>query len=346
MTNDRIAMIGIDIAKHVFQIHATDATGRPVLQKRVRRSALLDVIREIPPCTVVLEACATAHHWARELIAIGHDVKLIAPQYVKPFVKTNKNDAADAEAICEAAARPSMRFVPIKSREQQALGMLHKSRDLLIRQRTNVSVALRSHLAEFGIISAQGIHNALKAAYAVTDDVFRTLPQLVKEVVEVLHCQLQDLEARIKVLDARIMAWHRQSPMSKRLATIPGVGPIIATAIIAAVADPKHFKSGRQFAAWLGLVPRQHSSGGKDRLGPISKRGNPYLRRLLIIGNRSSLRWARARPTGTSAWLAQLLERKPTNVVATAMANKTARIAWAIMVRKENFVPVSLRAVA
>lgn len=346
MFSTEIQMVGVDIAKHVFQIHATDTAGRAVLQKRVRRSAFLDVIRQIPACTVVMEACATAHHWAREIAALGHEVKLIAPQYVKPFVKTNKNDAADAEAICEAAVRPAMRFVPVKNREQQALNMLHKSRDLLIRQRTSVSVALRSHLAEFGIISAQGIHNGMKAACAVSDAQYKGLPELVREVVEVLHCQLQDLDARIKVFDARILAWHRQSPMSRRLATIPGVGPIIATAIVATVGDPCQFKSGRQFAAWLGLVPRQHSSGGKDRLGPISKRGNPYLRRLLIIGNRSTLRWARSRPADGSAWLTGLLERKPTNVVATAMANKTARIAWAIMVRKENFIPANYRTVS
>ena len=346
MFSAQIKFVGIDIAKHVFQIHATDESGRSVLQKKVRRSALLDVLRQIPSCTVAMEACATAHHWAREIGALSHEVKLIAPQYVKPFVKTNKNDAADAEAICEAAVRPAMRFVPVKSRDQQALNMLHKSRDLLIRQRTSVSVALRSHLAEFGIISAQGIRNGVKAARAVSDDQYKSLPDLVKEVVEVLHYQIQDLHARIKALDARILAWHRQSPMSRRLATIPGVGPIIATAIVATVADPGQFKSGRQFAAWLGLVPRQHSSGGKDRLGAISKRGNPYLRRLLIIGNRSSLRWARSRPTGGSAWLASLLDRKPTNVVATAMANKTARIAWAIMTRNENFIPAAHRTVA
>jgi transposase len=339
-------MIGIDLAKHVFQLHGNDASGRPVLQKRVRRPALLDILRKIPACTVVMEACATAHHWAREIAAIGHEVKLIAPQYVKPFVKTNKNDAADAEAICEAASRPTMRFVPVKSREQQSLTMLHKARDLLIRHRSSVAVALRAHLAEFGIISAQGIRNGLKSAQSVSKDEYERLPALVKEIVEVLHCQLQDLNARVKVLDSRILAWHRDSPMSRRLATIPGVGPIIATAIIAMVGDPKQFKSGRQLAAWIGLVPRQNSSGGKDRLGAISKRGNPYLRRLLVIGNRSTLRWVRSRPAEGSPWLAGLLERKPTNVVAAAMANKTARIAWAIMVRKENFVPHNRRTAA
>jgi len=292
-----------------------------------------------------MEACATAHHWAREIAAIGHEVKLIAPRHVKPFVKTNKNDAADAEAICEAALRPTMRFVPIKSREQQALTMLHRSRDLLVRQRTSVSVAMRSHLAEFGIICAQGIRNGMNAARSVSTEAYRGLPELVKEVIEVLHCQLQDLDARISVLEGRILAWHRESPMSRRLATIPGVGPIIATAIVAMVGDPSRFKSGRQFAAWLGLVPRQHSSGGKDRLGAISKRGNPYLRRLLIIGNRSTLRWARARPPGASPWLSGLLQRKHTNVVATAMANKTARIVWAVMMRKENYVPAKRRTI-
>lgn len=346
MSQFEVRMIGIDIAKHVFQLHATDASGRPVLQKRVRRQALLDVLRKIPTCTVVMEACATAHHWAREIAAIGHEVKLIAPQYVKPFVKTNKNDAADAEAICEAASRPTMRFVPVKSQKQQSLTMLHKVRDLLIRQRSSVAVALRAHLAEFGFISAKGIHNGMKAAQSVSEDEYARLPRLVKEIVEVLHCQLQDLDGRVKVLDSRILAWHKDSPMSRRLATIPGVGPIIATALIAMVGDPKQFKSGRQLAAWIGLVPRQNSSGGKDRLGPISKRGNPYLRRLLVIGNRSTLRWVRSRPAVGSPWLASLLERKPINVVAAAMANKTARIAWAIMVRKENFVPANRRTAA
>lgn len=346
MSELEIAIVGIDIAKHLFQIHAADASGRPVLQQRVRRAAVLELLRRMPPCTVAMEACATAHHWGREIAALGHEVKLIAPQYVKPFVKTNKNDAADAEAICEAALRPTMRFVPIKTREQQSLTMLHKARDLLIRQRTSVAVAMRSHLAEFGIISAQGIRNGMKIAQAVSSEAYRDLPELVKEIVEVLHCQLQDLNARVKVLEGRILTWHRQSPMSRRLATIPGVGPIIATAMVAMVGNPAQFKSGRQFAAWLGLVPRQMSSGGKDRLGAISKRGNPYLRRLLIVGNRSTLRWVRSRPADGSPWLIGLLERKPINVVATAMANKTARVIWAIMTRKENYLPSARRTVA
>ena len=346
MSQPKISLIGIDIAKHVFQIQAVDAAGTPILQKRVRRMALLETLSRVPACIVAMEACATAHHWAREITALGHVVKLIAPQYVKPFVKTNKNDAADAGAICEAALRPTMRFVPAKTREQQSLAMLHKTRDLLIRQRTSLAVALRSHLAEFGIISAQGIRNGIKAAQAISMGEYNDLPELVKEVVEVLHHQLQDLNARIQVLESRILAWHRQSPMSRRLATIPGVGPIIATAIVALVGDPGQFKSARQFAAWLGLVPRQMSSGGKERLGSISKRGNPYLRRLLIVGNRSTLRWLRSRPADGSAWLMSLLDRKPINVVATAMANKTARIIWAVMTRKVNYIPPAYRTVA
>lgn len=329
--------VGLDIAKHVFQVHGTDAHGHPLIKRRLRRTDVHRFFAELPSCLVGLEACATAHYWARELTALGHQVRLMPPQYVRPFVKRNKNDAADAEAICEAVTRPTMRFVPIKSAEQQSVLMLHRARDLLVRQQTMTVNALRAHLAEFGIIAAQGIQNMAKVIAIIADQADQRIPDLAREALRSLAAHYEQLKQQILAFEKKIMQWHRSNEMSRRLATIPGVGPITASALVATIADPGHFASARHFAAWVGLVPRQYSTGGKERLGAISKRGNPYLRRLLVIGAQSVLRWGLARLAKASPWLRGLLARRPLNVVATALANKMARIIWAMMTRNENY---------
>jgi transposase len=279
-----ITTIGLDLAKSVFQVHGIDETGAVVLRKRLRRAQVLTFFAGLGPCLVGVEACATAHYWARELRAVGHDVRLMPPQYVKAYVKRNKNDAADAEAICEAVMRPSMRFVPVKTPEQQSILLMHRGRELLVRQRTMLANALRGHLAEFGLIAAQGLHNIAGLIAIVRDDNDRRVPDIARQVLGILADQIETLSRRIAAIAAQILAWHKNNLTSQRLATIPSIGPIIATAIVATVADPGEFRSGREFAAWLGLVPRQHSTGGKARLGGISKRGDSYLRRILING--------------------------------------------------------------
>jgi transposase len=340
-----VSTIGLDIAKHVFQVHGADAQGQPVIRKRLRRSEVLSFFDQLPRCLVGLEACATAHYWARELSEFGHDVRLIPPQYVRPYVKRNKNDAADAEAICEAVTRPTMRFVPIKSDEQQSVLMIHRVRELLVRQQTMTVNAVRAHLAEFGVVVAQGIQNMPKVAAIVRDQSDGRIPDLARETLLALVAHYDSLKLQISALKTKIARWHRSNDVSRRLATIPGVGPITASALSASIANPHDFTSARQFAAWLGLVPRQHSTGGKDRLGSISKRGNPYLRRLLITGAQSVLRWRALRMAEASPWLRGLLERRPLNVVATALANKTARIIWAMMIRAEDYrVPKNVAA--
>lgn len=277
-----ITTSGLDLAKSVFQVHAVDEMGSVVMRKRLRRSQVLAFFAEIPPCLIGLEACATAHHWARELIALGHEARLMPPNYVKAYVKRNKHDVADAEAICEAVRRPSMRFVPIKTAEQQSALMMHRARDLLVRQRTMLVNALRGHLAEFGLIEAQGLHKVAKLIAIVTNENDGRVPDIARQVLQVMVNHIEDIQVRIVGLEKQVLAWHKSNPVSQRLATIPGIGPIIATAIAATVADPNTFRSGREFAAWLGLVPRQNSTGGKARLGGISKRGDSYLRRLLV----------------------------------------------------------------
>ena len=326
-----ITTIGFDLAKTVFQVHGADGEGRVVLRRKLRRGKVLAFFAGLPSCLVGMEACASAHYWAREIQALGHEVRLIPPQYVRPFVKTNKNDAADAEAICEAVTRPTMRFAPAKSAEQQSVLMLHRARELLVRQRTMVINALRGHCAELGLIVAQGASRVEELVAIIEDPGDERLPPLAREALGSLVEQLCSAQARIKQLEATLMAWHRSNPASRRLATIPGVGVITATALVATIGDGAQFRSGRQLSAWLGLVPRQHSSGGKDRLGRISKRGDGYIRRLLVHGARSVLRWRRAKPGTRPGWSDQLLARRPTNVVLVAMANKTARVAWALL---------------
>ena len=331
-----ITIVGLDLAKNVFQVHCADDDGVCVLRKRLRRRQVLEFFSGLDPCVVAMEACGSAHHWARELKALGHQVKLIAPQFVKPYVKTNKTDAADAEAICEAAQRPGMRFAPVKSEEQQSLLMLHRARELLVRQRTMLINALRGHCAEFGVIAPQGAPKVKELIVLIKEGRDHRLPDVARSALRVLVDQLAQTETQIKALAKRIDAWHRTSTASQNLATIPGVGILTATALVATIGDACQFKSGRELAAWLGLVPRQHSSGGKQRSGRISKRGDGYLRRLLVHGARTVLRWSKHKGD-RDPWIERLLIRRPTTVVLVAMANKTARIAWALLTRNEAY---------
>lgn len=330
-----ITTIGLDLAKSVFQIHGVNDLGEVVMRKRLRRGQVLAFFADLPPCLVGMEACATAHYWGRELRALGHEVRLMPPQYVKAYVKRNKNDAADAEAICEAVRRPSMRFVPVKSAEQQSALLMHRGRELLVRQRTMLANALRGHLAEFGLTAAQGLHNVAGLIAVVRDATDERVPDMARQVLQVIAKQIVELDTRIGAIEVQIMAWHKSNPMSQRLASIPGIGTIIATAIAATVAEPGAFHSGREFAAWLGLVPRQNSTGGKARLGGISKRGDSYLRRLLINGSHAVL--LRSKAGKADPWLIALRRRRPRLVAAVAVANKTARIAWAVMSKQETY---------
>jgi transposase len=330
-----ITTIGLDLAKHVFQIHGVDAAEQVVVRRQLRRGELLKFFAKQPPCLVGVEACGTSHYWAREIVALGHTVKMMPPAYVKPYVKRGKTDAADAAAICEAVTRPTMRFVPTKTMEQQSVLMLHKVRDLLIKQRTMLINALRSHLAEFGVVSAQG-PAGLQAAIVSLHEMQDQWPELARAALHGVVDQLRDLARQIEKLETRLHAWHRKDATSRRLAQVPGIGPITASAIVAAVSDASIFRSGRQFAAWLGLTPKSHSSGGKQRLGGISKQGDSYLRRLLVIGATSVIRVAR-KETSSKLWATRLLERKPARVVSVALANKTARIVWAMLTRRQDY---------
>ena len=332
-----ITTIGLDLAKRVFQVHGMDHEGRAVLCKKLRRGQVLKFFATLSPCLVGMEACGSAHHWARELRAQGHEVRLIPPQYVRPFLKTNKHDAADAEAIAEALVRPTMRFAPIKSADQQAVLMVHRSRELLVKQRTMLINAVRGHCSELGMIARQGASKVNDLLVMIEDPDDVRLPAFAREALGVLITQLRAVKEAIRKLESKLQAWHRSQQASQRLTTIPGVGVITATALIATIGDGSQFNSGRHLSAWLGLVPRQHSSGGKSRLGRISKRGDGYLRRLLVHGSRAVLRWQRAAPKKPSPWIGELLTRRPTNVVLVAMANKTARTVWAMMRDRQDF---------
>ena len=332
----QITTIGLDLAKHWFQVHGVDANGHVVVRRRLWRSGVIPYFRSLEPCLVGMEACATAHHWARELIALGHTVKLMPPAYVKAYVKRNKNDAADAEAICEAVARPSMRFVPVKDAEQQSVLMLHRARSLLVRQRTMLVNALRAHMAEFGIIAPQGLRHVEILTKTIAHEQER-LPELARSILQTIVDQLNGTMARIREIEVRLAKWHRQSRVSRLLATVPGVGIMGASAIAATVADPTLFRSGREFDAWLGMTPRQNSSGGKERLGRTSKRGDKYIRCLLVAGAVAVLRHTRNRTTKDAAWVQGLLARRPAKVAAVALANKAARIAWALMTHGEAY---------
>ena len=333
---DEVSIIGIDLAKRSFQLHGARADGSVVFRKKLGRGKLLAFLASVPRCVVAMEACASAHYWGREIMALGHEVRLIPPFYVKPFVKRQKNDATDAEAICEAGQRPSMRFVAVKGEEQQARAMLFRTRDLLVRQRTQTINALRGHLAEFGIIAPQGRAHVARLA-AVLEDGGSGLPEPVRELGALLLEQIAGLDAKIAGLEKEIHAHARRDADAIRLMTIPGVGPICATAIQAFAPPMESFRCGRDFSAWLGLVPRQHTTGGKPRLGKISKMGQRDLRRLLVTGAMAVVRWAVRRGETSDPWLARMLARKPRMVVAVALANRMARIAWALMVNKEDY---------
>jgi len=332
----QISTIGLDIAKNVFQVHGVDARGTIVVVRQLRRGRLIAFFEKLPACLVGMEACATAHYWARALARLGHTVRLMPPGYVKAYVKRGKNDAADAAAICEAVTRPSMRFVPLKSAQQQSALMLHRTRDLLIRQRTQLINAMRAHLAELGVVAAQGREGVHRLMALVAEESETCLPTLARFACQALAGQLVAVQGQIDALERRICVEHRACEVSRRLETIPGIGVIGATAIAATVTDPKAFRSGREFAAWIGLVPRQSSTGGKVRLAGISKQGDRYLRRLLVIGAMAMLKQARAHPD-KHPWLIQLLARRPAKVVAVALANKMARTAWAVLARGENY---------
>ncbi|WP_343617068.1 IS110 family transposase [Novosphingobium sp.] len=334
-----ISTIGLDLAKNVFQVHGVNKEGTVVLRKTLRRAQMLPFFAKLSPCLVGTEACGTSHHWARELQKLGHEVRLMPPCYVKPYVKRGKNDAADAEAICEAVTRPTMRFVAVKSREQQATLSLHRVRRLLTGQRTQLVNMMRSQLAEFGISIPVGLGRALQMAQQIVDDGEATidLPAHAAQVIGMLCEVVLKLHAQLHELDLQLEALRRSDDMARRLATIPGIDPICATALAASVADPCQFSSGRQFAAWLGLTPRQKSSGGKERLGRITKMGDKYLRQLLVIGATSLIRRAKYSPETVQPFLVGMLARKSARVASVAMANKMARIAWAVMVRGEVY---------
>jgi transposase len=332
-----ITTIGLDIAKSVFQVHGIDAVGQVVMRRQLKRRYVLKFFEKLPPCLVGIEACASSHHWSRELEALGHTVRLMPPAYVKPYVKRHKNDVTDAEAICEAVTRPNMRFVATKTPEQQSCLTLHRTRHLFIRQQTSVINAIRAHLAEFGIVAPVGRNGVEQLLNIAADSDDKRVPEVARACVAALGAQLQRLKAQILEFDRMIRAWHRSNEASRRLDDIPGVGPALATALIASIADPKVFRSGRDFSAWIGLVPKQNSSGGKDRLGNISKRGDRYLRSLFTTGALAVIRYAKIHGTRHRPWLTALLARRPTKVAAIALANKIARMAWAVMAKGERY---------
>ncbi len=338
-----VTTIGFDIAKSVFQVHGIDAEGQGVIRQRLRRSRVLGFFKKLSPCVVGMEACASSHYWSRELQALGHTVRLMPPAYVKPYLKRQKNDAADAEAICEAVQRPSMRFVPTKTPDQQACLMLHRTRHLFIRQQTALINAIRAHLAEFGIVAPVGRNGVEELLDVVADPDDGRVPEIARECLEALGNQLRRLKRQILTFDQRINAWHRSNETSRRLDELPGVGPALATALVASIPDPRVFRSGRDFSAWVGLVPKQNSSGGRERLGNITKQGDRYLRSLFCAGALAVIRYAKIHGTKHRPWLAKLLERRPTKVAAIALANKIARMAWAMMAKGERYrEPVAL----
>ena len=338
-----VTTIGFDIAKSVFQVHGIDAEGQGVVRQRLRRSRVLGFFKKLSPCVVGMEACASSHYWSRELQALGHTVRFMPPAYVKPYLKRQKNDAADAEAICEAVQRPSMRFVPTKTPDQQACLMLHRTRHLFIRQQTALINAIRAHLAEFGIVAPVGRNGVEELLDVVADPDDGRVPEIARECLEALGSQLRRLKRQILTFDQRINAWHRSSETSRRLDELPGVGPALATALVASIPDPRVFRSGRDFSAWVGLVPKQNSSGGRERLGNITKQGDRYLRSLFCAGALAVIRYAKIHGTKHRPWLAKLLERRPTKVAAIALANKIARMAWAMMAKGERYrEPVAL----
>jgi transposase len=332
---NNLIRIGIDTSKSVFVLHGVDATEQPALRKKVRRRQLLELLGRLPSTRIGIEACGAAHHWGRELSALGHQVCLLPPQYVKPYVKRNKNDAADAEAICEAMSRPGMRFVPIKTAEQQAAVMLMGMRDQLVRRRTQLANAIRGYAAEFGLVAAKG-HDKIEPLLArIAAD--ETLPALARDLFAEQAEDYAGLTRKLGVIESRLLAWHRQNPLSRRLAEVPGIGPIGASLLAMKVPDPQAFRSGRDFAAFTGLTPKDHSTAGKTRLGTITRAGDESLRSVLVVGATAVIQQVRRGRGHPSPWLIALLKRKPPKLAAVALANKTARIAWKLMVSGQRY---------
>jgi transposase len=332
---DQIIRIGMDTSKHVFQLHGVNAAEEPVLRKKLRRQDMVAFFTNLPPTAVAIEACGGSHHWARLLQALGHQVKMIAPQLVKPYVKRGKNDAADAEALCEAMSRPSMRFVRVKTAEQQAALMLVGLRDRLIRQRTQLTNAIRGYAAEFGLVAAKGLVKIEPLLERIRED--DTLPALARELFEIHAREYTQLQAQLEEIDDKLMVWHRANECSRRLAKIPGVGPIGATMLVMKTPAPEAFRSARHFAAWLGLPPKDHSTAGRVRLGVITRAGDEALRSVLVVGATAVIRHAQRSQTRASPWLIALLKRRPPKLAAVALANKIARIAWKLMVSGEHY---------
>lgn len=331
-----IIRVGLDTSKNLFQLHGVDAAEQPVLRKRLRRAEMIKFFEKLPPAVVALEACGASHHWARLLRSFGHEVKLIAPQLAKPYVKRGKNDAADAEALCEAASRPTMRFVPVKSADQQAALMLVGIRGNLIKRRTQLANAIRGFAAEFGVTKAKGICRIEALLEQITID--ETMPKLARELFALQAREFAQLEREIEIVEVKLMEWHRADECSRRLAQIPGVGPIGASMLMMKTPDPHSFKSGRDFAAWMGLTPKDHSTAGKTRLGKITRAGDELLRSTLVVGATAVIRHAqRSQRKNASPWLLKLLERKAPKLAAVALANKAARIAWKLMVGGEHY---------
>jgi len=332
-----ITTVGIDLAKLVFQVHGVDARGKVALRKQLKRHQIVAFFAQMPPCLVGMEACGGAHFWARKLAELGHTVKLIAPQFVKPYVKTNKNDAADAEAICEAVGRPNMRFVPIKNTEQQALLGLHRARKGFVTERTAQANQIRGLLTEFGLVMPVGIRSIGRKLPGFLEDAENGLSTVSRALFARLFEHFRALDRQVEELEREINAWHREDAASQRLQAIPGIGPLTASALVASVGDAKVFHNGRQFAAWLGLVPRQVSSGGKTNLLGISKRGDTYLRTMLIHGARSVLLHLKSHPDQAEGWLARLANRRNPNIAAVALANKNARTVWALLAHGRDY---------
>jgi transposase len=333
----KITTIGIDLAKNVFQVHGVDERGKTVLCKQLRRTQVAVFFGNLPPCVIGMEACASAHYWGRTLSRFGHTVRLMASQFVKPYVKTNKNDVADAEAICEAVGRANMRFVPIKSIEQQAILSVHRVRQGFVKARTAQANQIRGLLGEFGLVIPQGIINVTKRVPELLEDASNELPVPFRHLIERLTQHLKELDRQVKEFEKEIIAWHRGSELSRKLEDIPGIGPLAASALVASIADPHSFDNGRQVSAWLGLVPRQHSSGGKPTLQGMSKRGDAYLRTLLIHGARSAILAAQRKVDNTNGWLTNLLTRRHPNIAAVALANKNVRTVWALLAHGREF---------